>query len=412
MSSEAPSISARPDHAGHPDRSEGRGKTTSVRTDVAAAAAPAAARRLSRRRVLAAGGVVTLAVIAGGVMAANGHGGQDDNGGNAGNTAPLPTATVERRTLEEHANLDGTLSYGDVIDVALAAQGTITGLAPLGAVVDRGQTLVEVDGRPVPLLFGERPMWRALGPSVDDGVDVEQLEANLVALGVATPADLTVDQNWTPATTEAVKDWQKSRGLQRTGVVAQGDIVFLRGPVRVAEHPAPVGAAASGLVLGVTSTVQVVMVDLQANRRSLVETGKAVVVVLPGDTEVAGTVYAVGDVATSDTSDGATGSGGSGGDAPKATIDVVITIDDPAALTDAAFDQAPVTVRVVTSAAENVLAVPVEALLVLADGGYAVELVHDDGTTSLVAVELGAFANGWVEVTGDVAESDHVQVPA
>ena len=57
------------------------------------------------------------------------------------------------------------------------------------------------------------------------------------------------------------------------------------------------------------------------------------------------------------------------------------------------------------------LAVPVEALLALAEGGYAVELAHDDGTTSLVAVELGAFADGWVEVTGDVAEGDEVVVP-
>ena len=96
---------------------------------------------------------------------------------------------------------------------------------------------------------------------------------------------------------------------------------------------------------------------------------------------------------------------------PKATVDVIIAINDPAALTAAAFDQAPVTVRVVTRAAEDVLAVPVEALLALAEGGYAVELAHDDGTTSLVAVELGAFADGWVEVTGDVAEGDQVEVP-
>jgi Putative peptidoglycan binding domain len=410
MSSEAASITARPDHADDLDHGDGQGKTTSDRADVATAA-PATARRLSRRRALAAAGVVTVALIAGGgLVAVNGQGGQDDTGGGAGTTSPLPTVAVERRTLEEHADLDGTLGYVDIDDVTLATEGTITALAALGTVVDRGETLVEVDRRPVPLLFGERPMWRALGPSVADDVDVEQLEANLVALGVATPAELTVDQNWTRATTNAVQDWQESRGLDRTGAVALGDIVFLPGAVRVAEHPAPVGGAASGSVLGVTSTSQLVMLDLEANRRSLVEPGKAVVVVLPDTTEVAGTVYAVGDVATSDSSDGDEGSG-DGGDAPKATIDVVIAIDDPAALTAAAFDQAPVTVRVVTSAAVDVVAVPVEALLVLAEGGYAVELVHDDGTTSLVAVELGAFADGWVEVTGDVAEGDQVEVP-
>jgi hypothetical protein len=38
--------------------------------------------------------------------------------------------------------------------------------------------------------------------------------------------------------------------------------------------------------------------------------------------------------------------------------------------------------------------------------------VAGDGTTSLVGVEVGAFADGWVEVTGDIAEGDTVEVPA
>ena len=142
----------------------------------------------SRRRTFAVGGVATVALLAGGgLVAVNGQGGQDDNGGDADTTSPLPTVAVERRTLEEHAELNGTLGYVDVTDVTLSTEGTITALAPLGTIVDRGQTLVEVDSRPVPLLFGDRPMWRALGPDVSDGVDVQQLEANLVALGVATP---------------------------------------------------------------------------------------------------------------------------------------------------------------------------------------------------------------------------------
>jgi multidrug efflux pump subunit AcrA (membrane-fusion protein) len=71
-----------------------------------------------------------------------------------------------------------------------------------------------------------------------------------------------------------------------------------------------------------------------------------------------------------------------------------------------------VTVRVTTSAATGVVAVPVDALLALAEGGYAVERVAGDGTTTLVGVEVGAFADGWVEVTGDIAEGDTVEVPA
>ena len=57
------------------------------------------------------------------------------------------------------------------------------------------------------------------------------------------------------------------------------------------------------------------------------------------------------------------------------------------------------------------LAVPVEALLALAEGGYAVEVSDGDGTTHLVGVELGVFADGLVEITGDVEAGDQVVVP-
>ena len=60
-------------------------------------------------------------------------------------------------------------------------------------------------------------------------------------------------------------------------------------------------------------------------------------------------------------------------------------------------------------AAEGVLAVPVEAVLALAEGGYAVEV--DDGTARrLVGVELGVFADGMVEVTGELSPGDQVVV--
>jgi hypothetical protein len=375
------------------------------------------AQRRSRRWARTAAGVMLLTLAAAGCLVAiNGRGDQDDGDDDQPPTPSTATATVELRTLEEHDDLDGTLGYGDTTDVSLAAESTITGLAPVGSVVDRGQSLVEVDSHGVPLLFGPKPMWRPLGPDVTNGVDVEQLEANLLALGVVTTSELTVDQDWTSATTSAVKKWQKARGLEQTGSLGPGDIVFLPGAVRVAEHPIQVGGPISGPVIGVTSTTRLVTIDLEASQRSLVAAGKPVVVVLPDGTEVAGKIGSVGDVATGSGGDGGGGDdggdgGGGGDDPPEATIDVVVTIDDPAALTAAAFDQAPVTVQVVSTAAENVVAVPVEALLVLAEGGFAVELVDDDGASHLVSVKLGASADGWIQVTGDVAEGDKVVVP-
>ncbi len=399
-----------PDHPVTRDDHQGAPATDAAGDDEGTGAH---AERRSRRRFLIAGGVVTVLLLGGGGAATLGGGGEQaaDHAGAAA-TGPS-TATVERRTLEERTELDGTLGYGEVSDVSLAAQGTITGLPPIGSLVDRGQTLVEVDGRAVPLLFGDRPMWRELRDGVDDGPDIEQLEANLVALGIVSASELNVDQEWTDATTEAVEDWQASLGRDDTGVVAPTDVVFLPTAVRVAEHPVAVGSQVGESVLGVTSATHVVTVELEASRRSLVQPGQQVGIVLPDGTTTTGRVYSVGNVATADDSGdpeggGAGGDAGGGGD-QEPTIDVVVALDDPAA--SGGLDGAPVTVQVVTSAADNVLAVPVEALLALAEGGYALELAHADGTTDLVAVELGAFADGWVEVTGEVAEGDEVVVP-
>jgi Putative peptidoglycan binding domain len=273
----------------------------------------------------------------------------------------------------------------------------------LGSVIDRGQTVAEVDGLAVPLLFGDRPLWRQLDATAEDGVDIRELEANLVALGFATADSLTVDQDWTPATTAAVKRWQDSLGRDQTGVVAPGDAVVLPGAVRVSAHPIPVGSPAGGPVLEVTGTIRLVSIDLDATKQSLVSAGEAVEVVLPDNTTTTGKITSVGSVAQA-------GQDADGDGSPDAsTIEVLVALDDPGA--GGSLDQAPVTVRVVTSVAQGVLAVPVNALLALADGSYVVERVESDGTTSQVPVETGAFADGWVEVTGDLAEGDDVVVP-
>jgi hypothetical protein len=87
-----------------------------------------------------------------------------------------------------------------------------------------------------------------------------------------------------------------------------------------------------------------------------------------------------------------------------------VSLDDPAV--GGTLDGAPVTVLVVRQSREGVLAVPVESLLALREGGYAVQVAGADGGSRYVAVQLGLFTDGWVEVTGDLAEDDRVVVPA
>jgi peptidoglycan hydrolase-like protein with peptidoglycan-binding domain len=358
---------------------------------------------MRRARFLVGAGAASVVLVAGGAAVAvnrldDGAAADDD----PSSAAPTATAEVTRRNLEEREELDGTLGFGDTSAVNLPAGGTITALPALGSTIDRGETLVEVDGKPVPLLFGARPLWRPLDANATDGPDVQQLEENLVALGYATADNLTVDQDWTSATTAAVKRWQEALGRDETGAVSTSDVVVLPGAVRVSEWPTPVGGPASGQVLTVTGTAREVSVSLEATRQTLVAVGDAVEVELPDGGTTAGTITGVGTVAEGQDEDG-------DGSPDSSTVDVTVTLDDAAA--GGSMDSAPVVVRVVTSAATDVLAVPVDALLARSDGSYVVEKVGRDDRTTQVAVETGAFADGWVEVTGDLAEGDEVVVP-
>ncbi len=101
-------------------------------------------------------------------------------------------------------------------------------------------------------------------------------------------------------------------------------------------------------------------------------------------------------------------------------IEVVLEVLNPEEVE--AYDQAPVKVFLTTEVSENVLYVPVNALLALAEGGYALEIyegVAEGSTfegesgvdTTYVAVEIGVFTDGFVEVIGNIQEGQLVVVP-
>ena len=88
-----------------------------------------------------------------------------------------------------------------------------------------------------------------------------------------------------------------------------------------------------------------------------------------------------------------------------------VTLDDPAAT--GTLDQAPVTVGITSDSRTGVLAVPVNALLALAEGGYGVRVLDGTPEGRIVGVTTGLFAKGLVEVSGDgLAEGAKVEVPA
>jgi hypothetical protein len=122
-------------------------------------------------------------------------------------------------------------------------------------------------------------------------------------------------------------------------------------------------------------------------------------------------ISSVGSVATIPSSGGANGPGGSGSGTPTVTVEVTPT--DPAAT--GSLDQAPVEVAITTASVRSALVVPVDALIALSGGGYAVEVVDSAGVHHLVDVSLGIFddADGLVQVSGSgLAAGQHVVVPA
>jgi hypothetical protein len=123
----------------------------------------------------------------------------------------------------------------------------------------------------------------------------------------------------------------------------------------------------------------------------------------PDGRTVPGTIRSIGTVATIAGGDGERGGG-------EPSVEVLVTIADQAALKN--LDAAPVQLALVVARRENVLTVPVGALVALAEGGYGVQIV-DGGSTRYVAVEVGMFAGGRVEVSGaDIAEGMTVGIPA
>ena len=343
-------------------------------------------RRRGRGRVLLAAGVAVAA--AGGTAAAV----TLDRGesGTAGGSSPPPaTAQVERSTLVDAETVDGTLGYGTETAVTPRLRGTVTWLPAAGSTVKRGGRLYGVDDTPVVLLRGTLPLYRPLAPGVE-GADVKQFEQNLAALGYD---GFTVDDEYTDSTAGAVREWQEDLGLDETGTVEVGRVAYAAGDVRIYEVRGQVGDPAGGQsVLSYTGTTRVVTVDLDVDQQRLAAKGAAVTVELPDGRTAKGKVASVETVIE-------LGGGGNGQEQePETKLEVTVALTDQKGL--GTLDQAAVDVSFTAEKRENVLNVPVAALLALAEGGYGVQVV--EGTsTRLVPVEIGMFSGGRVEVTGD-----------
>jgi hypothetical protein len=392
--------------------------------------------------VIAIGVVVALVAIAAGLWVTDPF---------AGPKAPAPIAsdptslaTVTRQSLSSQTQVNATLGYSGNYTVVVPstgaasqsgssqgggggqqasgqAAGAFTALPAAGQAVVQGQPLYSVSLTPVALLYGTTPVSRTLSEGLS-GADVAQLNADLVSLGDASKTDLDPSSDYFSAASAAgVEKLQSNLGVTQTGILTLGQAVFLPTATRVTSVSATLGAPAQpgSTVLQATSTTRAVIAQLDADQQSEVKVGDKVTITLPSNQTTPGVVSKVGTVATTPSTGGSSGggsasasSGGSSGSGSTPTIEVDITPSDPAAT--GALDQAPVTVTITTATVNDALVVPVDALLALSAGRFAVEVVDVGGFHHLVPVTLGLFddADGLVQVTASgLSAGDSVVVP-
>jgi peptidoglycan hydrolase-like protein with peptidoglycan-binding domain len=336
-------------------------------------------RRVNRKIVVAAlvaavvlgtGGVVVLTRIA----------------SNQANAAPLQndpskTTQVKKTNLADQQQVTGQLGFGSERALASRKSGTITGLPDQGAVIDQGKPVFWSDAKPVPLFYGAMPLYRDLEAGMSNGPDVKVVEENLAALGFKDFG--APDEKFTSYTASALKKWQKANGLEQNGKLGSGDVVVQPGAIRVASLTAQLGAPAGGDLMKVTGTERAVTVELEQSKQRLAKQGEKVELSITGGKPTTGTIT------------GITRTTGDANQGQKPKIVLTISVDDPKAAEG--VETGSVNALFTVAKKQNVLAVPIGALLALDEGGYGV--VTEDGKT--IPVTVGIFAKGQVEVQGE-----------
>lgn len=314
------------------------------------------------------------------------------------------TVPVERRTLELSESTTGELASSAEADLTTIGSGTITSAAEVGAQLDRGSQIVRVDDRPVVLLIGDQPVWRSFEPDMTDGPDVTQLEWNLAALGF-TPAGMVLDDHYSDDTANAIEAWEDSLGIaEPDGVIDEGQVIFATGLLQVVTS-VPSGTRLSpGDALATVRPDDGSALDLTfsvTEEADRYQPEQAVNILAADGTSTSATIVSFErDAAES-------GQGAAGGGDAQAAASFTVTAapkGDGDGLTPGQVD-----VEIPTESAIDTLAVPSRALVAVVEGDQAVELAEGN---RLVPVEIGVFAEGWVEISGDgIDEGTMVVVP-
>ncbi len=272
------------------------------------------------------------------------------------------------------------------------------------------------------LMFGQIHPWREIKLGVPPGQDIKQLKYNLSILGYGAESHKDVSSEiFTASTEQSLKDLQNDLGLNPTGVLQLGDVVFLPGKsvVQYDTNFPSIGTEVSsnsvvlsllpieqessssnksGVVPSFVS-LQKVSTSIPVVNKDLIEVDSQVKIELPNEIEVYGSVSDIGKTAIIP----------EGNQAFDPYLEVSISINNDQSFPE--WTGAGVIVYVTREIASAVMAVPVTSLISVLDGGYGLEVVTNN-TTQLVPVEVGMYSGGWVEVSSEnIREGTQVMNP-
>lgn len=285
----------------------------------------------------------------------------------------------------------GISSQRQVTDVVSALSGVVTNRAPIDSPIEHGTVLYELDELAVialtPTATESDPVARALTAQT---FTYEELEQALADEGYDPDEAMTIDGTVTEATNAAITAWQSSTGLPETGLADPGYYLSVPANRVVESH-----AEGDRLVLTASTSELEVSVVVAVADADEFEVGDEVTIELADETTVDGRVAEIGAVEESPDPEG--------GSTVTISIEVLGTGE---------LIEGVVTVSTIGEAVEGAIAVPTRALVALREGGFAVEIIDSSGDRKLTGVEIGAFDEGYVEITeGDLEPGDQIAVP-
>ncbi len=364
--------------------------------------------------------VVVVAAIVGGILLAN----RSSSSTSTPTTSSLNYGTVTRTTVSQTQSLSGTIAYTATQTItnrltpssstssstsssssgaagsssasgsASSGSGTLTTMAAVGSTVKLGGVFYTVNEEPVVAMYGTLPAYRDMA-SGDTGTDITQLQQSLADLGY-NPG--SADGTFGSATLAAVEAWQQAEGLTVDGIVHLGQVVFVSGASRVIAQLATIGQTVSDgtQILAIGPESPIVTTSESSSQLGLLTEGQKVDVQLPDNSIVVGTVTSVGGAASSSSSS----SSSSGASSSSGSTAATVALDNPALGTSIAGSS--VNVIVTTNSVNDVLAVPLGALLATSTGQFIVQVPNASGNLSDVSVNPSIYddTSGIVAVPG------------